>query len=68
MTLEEAIRHPDYAYTRTRQWCGQWIATVYHRVASSPSGVLAVHGDTDEIVTACLYRCGKTSPLGPGER
>jgi hypothetical protein len=65
--LFKAIRDPKYIHSRTRQWCMQDSASIYHRDSTSPSGKIWVAGGADPIVAAILRRCSKTSPLSPTE-
>lgn len=62
-----AIRAPQFSHARCRRWCGQEIASIYHRDPQSPSGVMLASAGDDTIVSHLLRRYKKTSPLSPTE-
>jgi hypothetical protein len=65
--LIRAIRSPHFTHARTRRWCGQEIASIYHRDPKSPCGVLLQIGGDDAVVSFLLRRYKNTSPLSPTE-
>lgn len=54
--VREALLSPKLSHTRARQWCGQWIVSIYHREPSSPSGVLRAEGAQHGAVRYHLRR------------
>lgn len=61
------IRSPKFSHARTRRWCGQEIASIYHRDPESPSGVSLVSGGDDRIIAALLRRYKRVASLSPTE-
>lgn len=65
--LIRAVRSPNYIHSRTRYFCRQDCASVYHQDAKSPSGKMLAAGGPDVLVAEVLKRNRKTSPLSPTE-
>jgi hypothetical protein len=65
--IEAAISSPDFSHSRAGDGCWRDVRWIYHRDATSPSGVrLAVGGDAS-VVEPLLRSIQRSSPLSPTE-
>lgn len=72
--IREALLDQKFSHSRFRRWCGVGIVYIYHRDATSPSGVLLVAGAEESIFEAVYAEqiaCGgirsSAAPLSPTE-
>jgi hypothetical protein len=61
LPLEEQIKHPDFCYSRSREYG----VTLYFRTKYSPTGVIGIGGCSHE--EARILFNGNKSPLSPTE-